>query len=121
MRDLDTALLNDKIEEVEMRIELLKGLTDEREDSLSQIIVEHIKVLNRALLYTDLSIEYKEQIFEILSFGADSSAETRAALVGNPILIEIIIGILLNMTDCEKLTREAAMTLSNISTAPDAK
>lgn len=68
-----------------------------------------------------ISIEVKEQVFEIMAFVTDSSQEARELIAKNFTLMGIIIGVLQHMTNQEKMTRLAALTLNNISNAMSGK
>jgi len=56
-----------------------------------------------------------------LAFVTDSSPEAREIIAKSFGLMGIIIGVLQNMTNQEKLTRLAALTLNNISNAMSGK
>ena len=60
-------------------------------------------------------------MFEILAFVTDSSPEAREIIAKNFGLMGIIVGVLQHMTNQEKLTRLAALTLNNISNAMSGK
>lgn len=82
---------------------------------------DRVDVFIKLLLSNEVSIEIKEQALEILSFISDVNPEARIQFSRNSKLIGILIGILQHMRNQEKLSQFAALTLSNISTAPGAK
>lgn len=97
LREINNAILEDKLEDVEGSVELLRGLIDERDETLAPAITQNIKALLRVLMSNDISIEIKEQIFEILAFVTDISSQSREELLKNDTLLYIIIGILQHM------------------------
>jgi hypothetical protein len=70
---------------------------------------------------TEIGVEVKEQVFEILAFVTDISSSSREELLRNDTLLSIIIGILQHMKSQEKLIQFVALTLSNMSSASTAK
>lgn len=77
----------------------MRGLVDEREESLFTIVPENIKVFNRILMSYTVNVEVKEQVFEILAFVTDSSPEAREMIAKNFGLMGIIVGVLQHMTN----------------------
>jgi hypothetical protein len=121
LSDIGNAILDEKLEEVEASVELLRGLIDERDETMAPAVSKNIKALLRVLMSTEVSIEVKEQIFEILGFVTDISSQTREDLLRNDTLLSIIVGILQHMKSNEKLVQSAALTLSNMSSSTTAK
>lgn len=74
-------------------------MVDERDESLFTIVPENIKVFNRILMSYTVSVEVKEQVFEILAFVTDSSPEAREMIAKNFGLMGIIVGVLQHMTN----------------------
>lgn len=70
---------------------------------------------------TEVGIEIKEQVFEVLAFVTDISSQSREELLKNDTLLYAIIGILQHMKNQEKLVQFVALTLSNLSSAATAK
>jgi hypothetical protein len=70
---------------------------------------------------TEIPVEVKEQVFEILAFVTDISSQSREELLKNDTLLHIIIGILQHMKNQEKLIQFVALTLSNLSSASNSK
>lgn len=70
---------------------------------------------------TEVPVEVKEQVFEILAFVTDISTQSREELLKNSTLLNIIIGILQQMKNHEKLVQSAALTLSNMSSSASSK
>jgi ABC-type branched-subunit amino acid transport system ATPase component len=56
---------------------LLRGLIDERDETLAPAVTQNIKVFLRVLMCNEVTIEVKEQIFEILAFVTDISSTSR--------------------------------------------
>lgn len=56
LKDINNAILDDKYEDVESSVELLRGLIDERDETLSPAVTQNIKVLLRVLMSIDISI-----------------------------------------------------------------
>ena len=121
LREINAAILEDRLEDVEGSVELLRGLIDEREETLAPAVTQNVKALLRVLMSVEVSMEIKEQIFEILAFVTDISSQSREELLRNDTLLYIIIGILQHMKNQEKLIQFVALTLSNLSSASTAK
>jgi len=56
LSDISNGILEDKIEEVEASVELLRGLIDERDETLAPAVTKHIRTLLRVLMSTELPI-----------------------------------------------------------------
>ena len=84
---------------------------------MAPAVTKHIKYLLRVLMSVEVPLETKEQVFEILVFVTDISSQSREELLKNKTLINIIIGILQQMKNNEKLVQTAALTLSNMSSS----
>jgi len=63
LKDINSAILDDKYEDVEGSIELLRGLIDERDENVAPAVTQNIKTLLRVLMSYHVNIEVKEQIF----------------------------------------------------------
>lgn len=96
-------------------------MIDERDENLAPAVTQNIKALLRVVMSLEVNIEVKEQIFEILAFVTDISSQSREELLKNDCLLNIIIGILQQMKNQEKLVQFAALTLSNMGSSPTAK
>lgn len=121
IHELHHAILNDKVEDVESSLELLRGLADERDDSLIDAVAENLSVFVCVLLSAEVSIDIKEQVMEILSFVSDIGVETRLTFVKNSLMVRTLVGILQHMRNHEKLTQFAALTLNNIANGPGSR
>ena len=115
--EIEEAVLEDRCEDVENSIDLLRGLIDEREENMIVSVRDRLNTFIRVLLSTEISIDIKEQVLEILSFVSDANADARLLFCKNHQLLGILIGILQHMRNQEKLTQFAALTLSSISAA----
>lgn len=62
-KNISSALLEDKFEDVEGSIELLRGLIDEKDENLAPSVTHNLKILLRCLMSIEVPIEVKEQIF----------------------------------------------------------
>lgn len=109
------------MEDLESAVELLRGLIDERDENLAPAVTQNIQPLLRVIMSNDVNIEIKEEIFEILAFVSDFSSISREELLKNDCLMNMIIGILQQMKNQEKLLQFAALTLSNMASSPSAK
>ena len=80
-----------------------------------------IKNIIRVFLATEVQIDVKEHMFEVLAFVTDVSSQSREEFLKNSTLMSIIIGVLQHMRNNEKLIQFAALTLSNMSSSSVAR
>ena len=56
LRDINNSSLDDKYDEVEGSIELLRGLIDERDENVAPAVTHNIKALLRVLMCSNVNI-----------------------------------------------------------------
>ncbi len=119
--EIEEAVLEDRVEDIENSLDLLRGLMDEKDENMITHVRDRVGVFLKIVMSSEVSVQIKEQALEILSFVTDVNAEARISFSKNSQLLGILIGILQHMRNQEKLSQFAALTLSNISTTPGAK
>ena len=77
---------NDDLDEVEIGVDLIRGLVDEREETLEEIVVENLDVFVK--LFVSSTQEVKETVLEILAYISDLSTNSRTALAKHPYFMQ---------------------------------
>lgn len=79
-------IVADNVEDVEIGVDLIRGLVDEREETLEDIVIDNLDVF--AKLFVSSTPEIKETVLEILAYISDLSSNSRTALARHPYLVQ---------------------------------
>ena len=71
LNELEESVLDDRLDEIENSVDLLRGLVDEKEENMVNNVRERVNVFIMLLLSPEVSLDLKEQVLEILSFVSD--------------------------------------------------